>query len=516
MPVRPARSPCPLRPVTVFRLSPADYYAGLHSALDDLYGDTLRPVTLAGTSAPRRFRAAVFERAARWLHARGEFSPDMMEEEPAADMVRETYRIVREAMDAGVADNVIPAAMARKLDNSAFLFSGFKTAQELKEASLLLREKDGTVKGFSRFLTDIRRIDANYNVRYLEAEYNFAVSSAQMAASWAEVSQDGDRYDLQYRTAGDDHVREEHRALNGVTLPPSNDFWRYYYPPNGWNCRCTAVQVLKGKYPTSDDKQAIQAGDRMTDTPKKRIFRFNPGIDGQLFPPKHPYYKLSREAAGQVKKVVIELQADPIETPEQLADELNRIGKRWFEHGPAQLSTTTKKGVNGYTYMDGRIYLTPERMQRAIDGINRMSEGTAATFEQEDALSTLWHEITHNRNKHGNMRLGKTETRYMELANEFVTRNTLSEFFGALGGELHAKELLTNRVSTGYNRMVRNFDALIDATGADRKTVTEAVQDALFNTPYDKQKEGLVKSLIKGGAKKKDGTVLKKENWGNG
>lgn len=383
----------------------------------------------------------------------------MMEEEPAADMVRETYRIIREAMDAGVADNVIPAAMARKLDNSAFLFSGFKTAQELKEASLLLREKDGTVKGFSRFLTDIRRIDANYNVRYLEAEYNFAVSSAQMAASWAEVSQDGDRYDLQYRTAGDDHVREEHRPLNGVTLPPSNDFWRYYYPPNGWNCRCTAVQVLKGKYPTSDDKQAIQAGNRMTDTPKKRIFRFNPGIDGQLFPPKHPYYKLSREAAEQVKKVVIELQADPIETPEQLADELNRIGKRWFEHGPAQLSTTTQKGVNGYTYMDGRIYLAPERMQRAIDGINRMSEGTAATFEQEDALSTLWHEITHN-------------------------------------------------------RMVRNFDALIDATGADRKTVTEAVQDALFNTPYDKQKEGLVKSLIKGGAKKKDGTVLKKGELG--
>ena len=155
----------------------------------------------------------------------------MMEEEPVADMVRETYRIIRKAMDKGVADNVIPAAMARKLDNSAFLFSGFKTAQELKEASLLLREKDGTVKGFSRFLTDIRRIDANYNVRYLEAEYNFAVSSAQMAASWAEVSQDGDRYDLQYRTAGDDHVREEHRALNGVTLPPSNDFWRYYYPP---------------------------------------------------------------------------------------------------------------------------------------------------------------------------------------------------------------------------------------------------------------------------------------------
>ncbi len=72
--------------------------------------------------------------------------------------------------------------------------------------------------------------------------------------------------------------------------------------PTAGTAAVPAVQVLKGKYPTSDDKQAIQAGDRMTDTPKKRIFRFNPGIDGQLFPPKHPYYKLSREAAGQVQK----------------------------------------------------------------------------------------------------------------------------------------------------------------------------------------------------------------------
>ena len=164
--------------------------------------------------------------------------------------------------------------------------------------------------------------------------------------------------------------------------------------------------------------------------------------------------------------------------------------------------------------MDGRIYLTRERMERSIGGINRISEGAAATFEQEDALATLWHEITHNRNKPGNMRMGKTETRYMELANEFVARNTLPEFFEALGGQLQAKELMTNRTSTGYNRMVRNFDALIDATSADRETVTQAVQEALFNTPYDKQKEGLVQSLVKGGAKKKDGTVLKKGELG--
>lgn len=233
-------------------------------------------------------------------------------------------------MAAGVADSIVPPAMARKLDNSVFLFSGFKTAQQLKEASTLLRRRDGTVKGFSEFLTDVRRIDANYNVRYLEAEYNFAVSSAQMAASWAEVEREGDRYDLRYRTAGDSHVREEHRPLDGVTLPPSDEFWRYYYPPNGWGCRCTAVQVRKGKYPTSDAGQAMEAGRRTTDTPKKRIFRFNPGIDGQLFPPKHPYYKLSKAEAEQVEQVVGKMaQANRIEEMmAELPDNLTAEEKR--------------------------------------------------------------------------------------------------------------------------------------------------------------------------------------------
>ncbi len=487
----------------------------MHAAINDLYGLPQKPVTLAADNdAGRRFRVEVFDRAARWVHERGGFSAEMLEEGPAADMVRETYSVLRRAMAAGVADNVIPDAMVRKLENSLFLFSGFKTAQELKDISLRLRNDDGTVKGFSRFLSEVRSIDRAYNVNYLRSEYNFAVSSSQMAASWAEVKAAGNRYDLQYRTAGDDHVREEHRPLAGVTLPVSDDFWRYYYPPNGWGCRCTAVQVVKGKYPTSDSKAAILAGDRTTDTPKKRIFRFNPGIDGQIFPPKHPYYKLSKAEAEQVKKSVIELQLDPIKTPAQMADELNRIGGSWFEHGPAQLFTTQQIGVNGFTYMDGRIYLTQERMERSIRGINRIAEGVNATFDEEDALATLWHEIMHNRNKPGNMRLGKTETRYMELANEFVARKTLPEFFKALGGELQTKELTVNRTSTGYNRMVRNFDTLIDATQADRETVTEAVKDALFNTPYDRQKEGLVKSLLKGGAKRKDGTVLKKGELG--
>ena len=117
-----------------------------------------------------------------------------------------------------------------------------------------------------------------------------------MAAKWHEQAKDGDRYDLQYRTAQDPNVREDHRLLHGTTLPLSDPFWDKYYPPNGWGCRCTVVQVRKGKFPLSDPKLAMLRGDNATDTSKLKIFRYNPGKSMTLFPPKHPYYKAPAEA----------------------------------------------------------------------------------------------------------------------------------------------------------------------------------------------------------------------------
>lgn len=49
----------------------------------------------------------------------------------------------------------------------------------------------------------------------------------------------------QYVTVGDDRVRPEHEALDGVTLPKGDPFWSRAYPPNGWACRCQAVPLFE-------------------------------------------------------------------------------------------------------------------------------------------------------------------------------------------------------------------------------------------------------------------------------
>lgn len=179
--------------------------------------------------------------------------------------------------------------MRERLTRSNYIFSGIKTFHELNEAFPSMLDENGNKKPFERFLNDVQKINDTYNANYLHAEYNFVQASATMAAKWEQFSEDGDRYNLQYRTAKDDKVRPEHAALDGVTLPMSDSFWETYYPPNGWNCRCTVVQVRKQKYPATEHTEAMSRGEEAMNGERYNIFRFNSGKQGKTVPDYNPY-----------------------------------------------------------------------------------------------------------------------------------------------------------------------------------------------------------------------------------
>lgn len=179
--------------------------------------------------------------------------------------------------------------MRERLTRSNYIFSGIKTFHELNEAFPSMLDENGNKKPFERFLNDVQKINDTYNANYLHAEYNFVQASATMAAKWEQFSEDGDRYNLQYRTAKDDKVRPEHAALDGVTLPMSDSFWETYYPPNGWNCRCTVVQVRKQKYPATEHAEAMSRGEEAMNDERYNIFRFNSGKQGKTMPDYNPY-----------------------------------------------------------------------------------------------------------------------------------------------------------------------------------------------------------------------------------
>ena len=241
---------------------------GLHQRYAQLLGDD--PQTLSLSKEQEQIRkqlSGLFDGMMRTLYSQkgSEFRIEVL----AEPKVQEFINAHAGALDSTFKQVEMSDAMRKRLQRSDYIFSGMKT--------------------FHAFLNDVRKIDNTYNSNYLRAEYNFVQSSAEMAAKWERFSEDGDRYNLQYRTAGDGKVRPEHAALNGVTLPPSDPFWEEYYPPNGWNCRCTVVQVRKSKYPATPHDEAMALGEEALQRDTKGIFHFNPGKEDKTIPDYNPY-----------------------------------------------------------------------------------------------------------------------------------------------------------------------------------------------------------------------------------
>lgn len=193
------------------------------------------------------------------------------------------------AVDTALKEVPLDDISVQRLKESNYVFSGIKTFHELNEAFPSLLDEEGNRKPFNQFLNDVQKVYDAYNVQYLRTEYNFAQASALMAARWKKFEQDGDRYNLQYRTMYDKRVRRTHRMLHNITLPIESPFWDKYFPPNGWGCRCTVVQVRKDKYPVSNEQEAMNLGSQATAGKYQEMFMFNPGKRMTTFPAYNGY-----------------------------------------------------------------------------------------------------------------------------------------------------------------------------------------------------------------------------------
>lgn len=237
------------------------------------------------------------------MHEKGSYKPEDITDKPYQKLIEETDKILSRSLH----KSNLSADLKTKLKDDSYVFSGIRSHAQFLEASKMLKDDAGNLKSFDSFKNDFNKTFKNYNQNYLEAEYSFATNSTLSAENWDSFDKTG-RYNLQYRTAGDDKVRDSHRILDLITLPLDDPFWGYYYPPNGWRCRCNAIEVLGYMSEKSDPKKSMELGEKATTQLNKdgkntlEIFRFNPGAQGKLFPPTHPYNKV--QDADKVKSIL--------------------------------------------------------------------------------------------------------------------------------------------------------------------------------------------------------------------
>ena len=404
------------------------------SQLNLSIGDSFKQLLNVGKNAFKR------------LHEIGSYKPqDLKNEKAYQDLINKTFDVFNFA----ITDNDMPNEMRTALQSDAFLFGGLKTHAQLFEASKLLLDDNGNLKPFKQLSNEFDKLNSIYNRTYLEAEYEFAVGSSQMAAKWSEFS-DNDRYYLQYRTAGDTKVRQDHQALHNTTLPKNDPFWSSYTPPNGWNCRCTVVEVLKDKYPVSNSVEKITAGEKATTQIGKdgknrlEIFRFNPGADKKLFPPKHPNNLIA--GAKAAKPIILTIFNKP-------------IGE--FE--------TIKKFKNG-----GEVYR--HRLVNKKDNDYNDIKNSCTHFAKQGFKTEILPRVHHKSEEYKNIYADLIGTKYEGKCPDFRVEG---KYYEVEGHEtLNMKKALKNMLNRGEKQ---SSNIVILDTGLQSSYIIRAIKNKIIN-----------------------------------
>lgn len=173
--------------------------------------------------------------------------------------------------------------MLAQLEWNVYRFSAAKSWTMCQQLSGAIRHPDGRLRSFSEFQKEAANITDSFVGAWLHSEYDHVVGVAQMSAKWVRIQADKATLPtLIYSAVRDSQTRPKHAELDGVAKPVDDPFWRKYYAPWEWGCRCDVLQ--------SDVKRSTPDAD----TPSPEVapaFKEGNATTGHAFPAKHPYYE---------------------------------------------------------------------------------------------------------------------------------------------------------------------------------------------------------------------------------
>ncbi|WP_294596282.1 DUF935 family protein [uncultured Rikenella sp.] len=145
---------------------------------------------------------------------------------------------LRNSIEYGTADDVVLTAMETNL----YHFSAAKTLTEIQQLNQAYRAS----RSFEDYMERAAKITDTFNRRWAQTEYDTADQVAESTSTYYRLLSQNMLFPYwEYRTVGDDKVRPEHAALNGLVLPTNDPRWGKIYPPNGWNCRCYVLPRMR-------------------------------------------------------------------------------------------------------------------------------------------------------------------------------------------------------------------------------------------------------------------------------
>lgn len=262
---------------------------------------------------------ALIDRIAKDLH-QGKLKPEDLDSEA----INLTYKELNDAGRKGYGKdwNFFPGDgkgdLPNELKKNLYMFSGAKTYSMLEQLNGFLFDQSGRLRPYNEFEVLARKLNRQYNRNWLQAEWQTARTAAQMAQKWERIQETKDLFpNLEFRTVGDDRVRDAHWELHGIIKPIDDDFWSKYYPPLDWRCRCDAV-------PTAADPK----GEVPKDMPEPN-FKGNVAKDKEIFTQKHNFFKLlNKDENAKRNMELMKLNAPHIKHPKNKKVEVSIFADR--------------------------------------------------------------------------------------------------------------------------------------------------------------------------------------------
>lgn len=323
-----------------------------------------------------------------------------------------------------------------------------------------------------------------------------------------------------YFTIEDKRRRPSHAVLHGMVYPADHEFWGQHYPPNGFRCRCgvqslSAHQVKK----MGLEVQQNMPGDMQYTDPVTNMeyhvarpgaddgFRNNVGKDWLAGLDLQKYPDLTPESYDQQRGSSSGRPA-PVRSYDELTQAIKERCSGFATN--AGITKVTVKKTNAYfmaTDCQGSILLSNHTFRwktefnpaRALkDAWNNLAKAKPLSWNEEYAIESLWHEITHNRQKLGHLGVGETpQRRVMEIFTQWTARRTYPEFMASLGGKAsHQADIVKNGL--GYGLRISNFDRLLQSLGiADKDLLPHMlrIMENTSRTQYDAELKELLAKL---------------------
>lgn len=145
------------------------------------------------------------------------------------DITRDIYGSMEKARREGKSFNEWKKTLVDDLERKGWVYGHDKAISRGIDGKLLADPKTGEHFGTPRRLNTIYR--TNMQQAYSAARYQRYMDNVDNRPYW------------QYSAVGDNRTRPAHQALNGKIYRYDDPFWATFYPPNGFNCRCTVIAL---------------------------------------------------------------------------------------------------------------------------------------------------------------------------------------------------------------------------------------------------------------------------------